>query len=248
MANGTQAGLAGAFGGVGSGAALGAALAAPTGGLSVPIGALIGAGAGGLGGGLFGAFGGRRTQPQINIEQELGRLDAFFNQERSSIAAASQRLAGLQTQQLRSRQVTTGVFGSPVQEAALGRLAEGQQAQLQTSLGQSFSRQAQARSGLLGQLLGIRTRQQAQQTQAEQQRIAGFLGLGAAGLGTLARQPITPKKPALDETQLRSRQVLSGLLAPQTQLTRPQFGTGSPLDTFGQRQQSSTAILAGQFQ
>jgi len=177
MANGTTVGFVGA----GSGALAGA-----------QIGGLPGALVGGLAGGLFGAFGGRRRAPTIDITAELNRIRSLFEKERTEIEAASTRLFGRQTGALRGRQALRGTFRSPVAEAELGRLAEGQQAQLQQALGGSFGRQAQAEAGVLSSLLGIRAGQEAQQRAEDQQRQASLFGIGGAALAGLLRPQSAP--------------------------------------------------------
>ena len=173
---------AGGFSGAASGAALGASLAAPTGGLSVPLGALIGA-AGGFGlGGLLGGEG--QAGPNIDINAELARINALYEQARTQGTAAITQDFQAQRGELAQSQAARGIYRSGVSQLGLARLGAARQQALGAFNAQLSASQAGQQSSLLNALLGRKSALDENAFNRRQQSQNQILGLGAGILGS----------------------------------------------------------------
>lgn len=178
----------GAMSGAASGAMMGAAFAAPTGGMSVPVGALLGA-VGGLG---MGFMGGGNDGPNIDINAEMARINALYEQARTQGTAAITQDFQAQRGELAQSQAAKGIYRSGVSQLGLARLGAARQQAIGQFNAQLSAAQAGQSSSLLNALLGRKSALDSSAADRERQGFNQILGAGAGLAGSFLQSRGVP--------------------------------------------------------
>ena len=165
----------GSLGGAGVGAGIGALLAA-----SNPLlGAAIGLGAGGmLGGTVGGMF--TKKQKRPDISGELARISAMFEAMREQGVKNVNREAAQGRSQAVNNMAGRGTYRSPVANATFNQL-EGERVNAVANMNAHLmGQEAQMRSGLMRELLGLDAAAQDRSAQIDAQRGGALTGLSSS--------------------------------------------------------------------